>query len=133
MLLRCSRNVMAAVQTVSNVSTQVMIRSSIFLSFAIHTLLSPDFPLVADMMQSVDAFDCATFLQEIFTTLPRSPDVREFVAKTCDKILEDEAAAARVVKRRSGQAVHHFIGMIFQHRMYDYTGVIYGWDVSTVS
>ncbi|KAK7064086.1 F-box domain-containing protein [Favolaschia claudopus] len=127
MLLRAARNILASFRNDASRSTA---QSAIYAAVCIHLLLTGDHDgqFIAHMLSHVDLdpLYCSTFLADMQPLLPHG---RQRLAYFCKAALESEEQQAAIVHSRAGEAsVAHYVGMIFEHKAYQYIGCIFGWD-----
>lgn len=126
MLLRAARNILASFRNDASRSTA---QSAIYAAVCIHLLLTNETELVAHMLSHVDLdpLYCATFLNDMQPLLRQG--VQHQLENSCRIALELEEQQAIVVHPREQTPIAHYVGMVFKHRSYHYTGCIIGWDV----
>ncbi|KAF7311111.1 F-box domain-containing protein [Mycena chlorophos] len=126
MLLRAARNIFAALQTTNSPS-----QAAVYVTISIHLILSNEPQLVDHMftlVPAVDPFYVTTFLAALKPHL--RPANAYLLEKVCASAMKREQLEAATVHPRSGPVqVAHYVGMVFEHRVYGYTGTIIGWDV----
>ncbi|KAF5368433.1 hypothetical protein D9758_002258 [Tetrapyrgos nigripes] len=129
MLLRTGRNILAALHTAVRVSNS-MAKDAILTAFSIHLLLTRSEPLIGQMFSQVDALDVATFISEALVPGIGQSHISHHLSSACQEIMSQEVREAAVVRLRSEEetSIQHFVGLVFQHKIYSYTGCVYGWD-----
>ncbi|KAJ7207393.1 hypothetical protein B0H12DRAFT_1158814 [Mycena haematopus] len=128
MLLRAARNILASFRNDASRSTA---QSAIYAAVCIYLLLTNEIQLVAHMLSHVDLepLYCATFLADMLPLLRAGGQSQ--LANSCRIALELEQQEAALVHSRTAQAqITHYVGMVFEHRIYHYVGCITGWDAS---
>lgn len=135
MILRNTRNILASLRT----DSPPLHQPSALLAFTIYSLLplnNDAYKRVAEQVLSqAEPLDCATFLSQTLIpclALVGAAEMQKLLSEGCQKVLEDEETVAKAIKLRSSKdkPVQYFVGMLFEHKKYQYTGLIIGWDVS---
>ncbi|KAI4528313.1 hypothetical protein K525DRAFT_262089, partial [Schizophyllum commune Loenen D] len=131
LLLRSARNITSS-EFEDLESPRLLIRDACHVSKCLATLLSgqPGMDL-SGLLLGTDTihFDCATYLSGIMAPALQAPHNRH-LALMCDNRIRAARDAEGVVTMRtsSDREIKYFVGMIFRHVRYGYTGVITGWS-----
>ncbi|KAJ7110041.1 YccV-like-domain-containing protein [Mycena epipterygia] len=126
MLLRTARNILSSFR---NDASRATAQSAIYAAVCIHLLLTNETQLVAHMLSHVDLdpLYCATFLSDLQPLLRHG--CQHLLESSCRNALEVEEEQAGLVHPRTAQAqITHYVGMVFEHRLYHYMGCIIGWE-----
>ncbi|KAJ4485027.1 Hemimethylated DNA-binding protein YccV like-domain-containing protein [Lentinula edodes] len=128
MLLRNGRNILSSLNIPATPLS--LIRPSALLALTIFLVLTHGGRLVIQLMSQAEPLDCATFITEaLIPSLDGAGKVQDDLHQASQKGLEEEAISAQEIKLRSPEeTVHHFVGMLFEHKRYNYTALITGWD-----
>ncbi|KAJ3725569.1 Hemimethylated DNA-binding protein YccV like-domain-containing protein [Lentinula guzmanii] len=136
MLLRGSRNILSSLNIPDTPLS--LLRPSALLALTISVLLTGvgGGRIVYQLISQADPLDCATFISEaLIPILDGTGRVQDDLRLGCQKTLDEEVIIAQEIRLRSSEnkIVQHFVGMLFEHRRYNYTALITGWDVSNAS
>jgi len=134
MLLRTGRNLLASLRTASRVSSNVA-KDSILLAFSLHILFTRRVPLISQMFTQVNALDVATFIGEALVPgVGQYHHIQHSLSTACQEVMDQETKEAAIVRLRSQEetSIQHFVGLVFKHKIYNYLGCIYGWDVRCI-
>ncbi|KAJ3750747.1 Hemimethylated DNA-binding protein YccV like-domain-containing protein [Lentinula detonsa] len=131
MLLRGSRNILSSLNIPDTPLS--LIRPSALLALTIFVLLTGvgGGRIVYQLISQADPLDCATFISEaLIPILDGTGRVQDDLRLGCQKTLDEEVIIAQAIRLRSSEnkIVQHFVGMLFEHRRYNYTALITGWD-----
>ncbi|KAJ3979313.1 Hemimethylated DNA-binding protein YccV like-domain-containing protein [Lentinula detonsa] len=131
MLLRGSRNILSSLNIPDTPLS--LIRPSALLALTIFVLLTGGAGgrVVYQLISQADPLDCATFISEaLIPILDGTGRVQDDLRLGCQKTLDEEVIIAQEIRLRSSdnKVVQHFVGMLFEHRRYNYRALITGWD-----
>ncbi|KAH9836946.1 uncharacterized protein C8Q71DRAFT_756197 [Rhodofomes roseus] len=97
-----------------------------YAAFCISLLQSQDNQALSQNMDS-KPLDALAVLNDVVCPA-LNPPAREILAKHCEKLVETDEEFARTVWPRTGErSVMYFVGLIVQHKKYEYAGCIIGW------
>ncbi|KAF7339324.1 F-box domain-containing protein [Mycena sanguinolenta] len=124
MLLRAARNILASFRNDASRSTA---QSAIYAAVCIHLLLTNATHMLSHL--DLDPLYCATFLADMQPLLRHGGQHQ--LANACGIAMDLEEQEATLVHSRTAQTqVAHYVGMVFEHKTYQYIGCITGWDTS---
>ncbi|KAJ6519994.1 YccV-like-domain-containing protein [Mycena sanguinolenta] len=124
MLLRAARNILASFRNAASRSTA---QSAIYAAVCIHLLLTNATHMLSHL--DLDPLYCTTFLADMQPLLRY--EAQHQLANACRIAMELEEQEAALVHSRTAQTqIAHYVGMVFEHKTYQYIGCITGWDTS---
>lgn len=130
LILRSARNIVSS-EFEDTVSPRSLIRTAVHVTKCVVTLVSEQMVDPTGFLLGTDTiqFDCATYISGIIAPALPAPRNRH-LALMCDHRIRTARDEDSVVTMRtsSDRTVLYFVGMIFQHARYNYTGVIIGWN-----
>ncbi|KAF9245807.1 YccV-like-domain-containing protein [Melanogaster broomeanus] len=135
MVTRASRNIMSSLSHPEDVS-EVDLHTALYVGLSVNLIFMNDWRHLVTIMKHIDRFplDILAVLTDALAP-GLNPSIRKQLLASCKAAHEDEDETAASVTLRStlSTPIKHFVGMIFKHVRYEYTGYIYRWDSSCMA
>ncbi|KAH7927275.1 YccV-like-domain-containing protein [Leucogyrophana mollusca] len=134
-LIRASRNILASslLPPPGVIIPEDDVHIANYIGLAVGLLFMNDRNYLAGIQSHLVQFPldlCAVLIDSLASLL--QPSLKEELIASCVVVAEEENAASETIYRRSTlpapTKIKHFVGQVFQHKMYGYIGFIYGWE-----
>ncbi|KAL1740963.1 hypothetical protein HDZ31DRAFT_46433 [Schizophyllum fasciatum] len=130
LLLRSARNIVSS-EFEDTDSPRPLIRNAVHVSKCVTTLLSDQAADLTGLLLGTDTIhlDCATYLATIMAPALSPPSDRHLALMCGHRVRAARDEDSIITMRTSSdREIKYFVGMIFEHARYAYTGVIVGWS-----